>query len=80
MRTIVCPVPPRDEEAKRVVIKTTDPNEKLELSVAEAHLQGYCEYTTDDRGFINSIIDCSGESLCPPHAISVSPLWLQHQH
>ena len=79
LRTIVCPVPPREEDCKRVLIETKDKT-KVELTVALAKAQGYLDFTTDDRGFITSITDRSGEPTCPDNAISVSPLWLQHKH
>lgn len=74
MKTFQIKVPPRDEDLKRVVIETTINKDKVELSVAVAKAQGYLDFTTDDRGFINSLTDLSGEAGCPEGTIAVKPL------
>jgi hypothetical protein len=73
MKTFQIPTPPRDEDLKRVKIETPN-GDKMELSVALAKSQGYCDFTTDDRGFINSLTDLSGEPGCPEGTIAVKPI------
>lgn len=74
MRTIQIPTPPRDEDLKRVHVKTSNSNEKVELSVALAKAQGYITFTVDDRGYVDSITDLTGEPTCP--ALGLRPLWI----